>query len=296
MIYRKFSIWILLLLIIFILHGKSEQQQRHQSVFHNREKRHYSEKCFDNYSAVAPYQIPEGQSPFIYVPNVTMLSPYSTCSWVPYVSPQDPKQDCPAESQNVLQTFIPLTLDLSFLFNAIKAERIIKANVEDSDSSIIKTQSLLSLHCSLIYLDCYNDTEIKIIEDVMENYQWSSFQLNFTDMGCNVDNHQAYLNTRASQSSSLILGNIVHDLETAITARGVRIKQSKGGNFHMTLATVKYQYPSDCIVNQLKQKFISSPNYFGSKKVCCFWTKKSDGWIIKRHFAQDCSIFEKLIC
>ncbi|CAF5100687.1 unnamed protein product, partial [Rotaria sp. Silwood1] len=53
-------------------------------------------KCFDNYSAVAPYQIPEGQSPFIYIPNVTMLSPYSTCYWVPYVSPQDPKQDCPA--------------------------------------------------------------------------------------------------------------------------------------------------------------------------------------------------------
>ncbi|CAF3745246.1 unnamed protein product [Rotaria sp. Silwood1] len=193
---------------------------------------------------------------------------------VPYVSPQDPKQDCPAESQIVLQTFIPLTLNLSFLFKAIKAQRIIKSNVEDSELSFIKTQSLLALHCSLIYLDCYNDTKIKIIEDVMENYQWSSFQLNFTDMGCNVDNYQAYLNTRASQSSSLVLENIVHDLEAAITARGIRIKQSKGGNFHMTLATVKYQYPSDCIVSQLKQKFIPLSNYFGSKKVCCFWTKK----------------------
>ncbi|CAF4787980.1 unnamed protein product [Rotaria sp. Silwood1] len=86
-------------------------------------------------------------------------------------------------------------------------------------------------------------------------------------MGCNVDNYQAYLNTRASQSSSLVLENIVHDLEAAITARGIRIKQSKGGNFHMTLATVKYQYPSDCIVSQLKQKFIPLSNYFGSKKV-----------------------------
>ncbi|CAF4523433.1 unnamed protein product, partial [Didymodactylos carnosus] len=134
-------------------------------------------KCINDNSARAPYQLPQGQSPVIYPPNVTLVSPYSSCAWVPYTSTTNPQEHCPPGSQNILTPFIPLMLNPSFLTTAKLAQTMIENSVDDHDSTIIQTQSLLTLHCTLNYFDCYSDAEITIIQQVLENYKWSSFGL-----------------------------------------------------------------------------------------------------------------------
>ncbi|CAF0855253.1 unnamed protein product [Didymodactylos carnosus] len=248
-------------------------------------------------SAPAPYQIPQGQSPLVYPPNVTMVSPYSSCSWVPYGNTTNPQNDCPHGSQNVITPFIPLMLNPTFLATAKLAQTMIKHSVDDHNSTIIHTQPLLILHCSLIYFDCYSDEEINIIEQVLENYKWSSFELRLNEIRCHVDTLKAYITAEVDSESASSLWTLVRGIESAISAQGVKIKQPKIEQFHMTLAIVKYQYPSDCIVSKLKQNLLPFlPSHeFGSKKVCCFWLQKPGGEI-ERYFAQDCLLLEKLAC
>ncbi|CAF1523242.1 unnamed protein product, partial [Didymodactylos carnosus] len=183
-------------------------------------------KCANDYSATAPYQIPVGQSPVVYVPNVTLHSPYSTCSWDPYSYPSNPEQVCPTGSQIVLTTFVPLILDPILTANAKLAQTSIQYDVDDS-STITQLQSLITLHSTLNYFTCYSDQEINTIKQVLANYQWSSFEITIKNVSCGTDTVQTYIVADVDQTSSNKMWNFVHGLESAIQTAGVTIKQPR---------------------------------------------------------------------
>jgi len=256
-----------------------------ENAYFKRNKR-TANQCQNDPSGTAPYTVPPNQYLTTFVPNVPMKTPYASCTWIPDGAPTNPAQACPPDRQNVFIAFIPLFLDVTtFLPKALLAQTIIRTDVNDQ-STIVKTDP--TIHTTLDYFTCYNDTEVAIIQRVMSNFVWHSFTLTINNVSCDVDTEQAYITAQADESTTAQMGPIVHALENQIAQNGVTIRQPRVERFHMTLAYVTYQYPSDCIVQKLQKTALT----YGSKKVCCFFTQPS----VNVYFAHDCNDLERALC
>ncbi|CAF1538032.1 unnamed protein product [Didymodactylos carnosus] len=244
-------------------------------------------KCRVDNRGHAPYRVPTGQSPVVYPPNVKMQPPYSSCRWVPYTNPAKPQTECSEGSQNVLTLVIPLVIHPTFVTAAGLAQVAIKR--VSNQSTIIQTEPLTNLHLSINYFDCYSDREVKIIQDVLAKYIFPFMTVTLQGSGCDIDTVQGYIIALATQNSSAALSKLASGIEAAVTAAGVTIKQKSVDRFHMTLATVNYQYPSDCTVKKLKFPKLKS------ERMYCYLLSQTNG-SFEAYAASGSSTVQKSVC
>jgi len=120
---------------------------------------------------------------------------------------------------------------------------------------VISYQSLLGLHISYNYLCNYSSIEFDKIGFALQNMKWNSFNIRINSLGCNNDillGDRLYLHALVEETKSLT--NFVNKIEEQLLAFNISVKnprEQSGPKMHVTVATLKADYPTDRLKNLL---------------------------------------------
>ncbi len=122
------------------------------------------------------------------------------------------------------------------------------------------------LHTSLFYFCCHSLGDLGTMHDAFAAWKWSSFTIDYADFACNLDhdNETVYLHALPSPDSQNALFNWARAVEAQMAAFGVTINHPRRSKFHMTLARVTPDYPTDKVVAALRG------TQFGTHRLCSF--------------------------
>ena len=175
---------------------------------------------------------------------------------------------CPNITFSVNGTFTAqLSQNKELVTSAQSMDKII--NATDSTDIIKFDNPQTSLHMSIAYTCCHSSVEFEKMLELLPSFKWTSIELNFTRFGCNIDthnNHTVYLHALPDEYGENQLFELVGELYEYWTLNGIPINHPRQSLFHMTLAYVTRQYPTDQVVNQYESY------YFGTHRLCKFGT------------------------
>ena len=107
---------------------------------------------------------------------------------------------------------------------------------------------LTGLHTTVYYFCCYTPQEKATIKRALrEDMVWSSFVIDYDSFACNLDHDNVTVYLHALPSDQNGLFDLAHTIEATVRAAGVAIP-TRETLFHMTLARVGYEYPTDDVV------------------------------------------------
>lgn len=139
----------------------------------------------------------------------------------------------------------------STMLEAYKAENYIRSagNVSSTDNVAF------GLHTSMYYFCCYTKTEKKAIIDGLSNWEWSPIEISYDSFGCNLDHDgkTVYLHGMPSDEGQQRLFDFARGIEKVIADAGAHVEERKT-LFHMTLARVDHDYPTDDVVNHFRDE------------------------------------------
>ena len=125
------------------------------------------------------------------------------------------------------------------------------------------------LHTSILYTCCHTALNILRIRRAIQSLVWRSFELNYTDVGCNVDMHGknvTYLHAMPDQMGQARLQALAESLDAAIAKAGVPVHHRRQSLFHMTLARVTPDYPAADALDAMRR----AGTAFGRLRLCAF--------------------------
>ena len=140
-------------------------------------------------------------------------------------------------------------------------------------SGVRSTDPLTGLHTTLNYFCCHTTEEKAIIIEVLQKLKWQSFGLTYRGAGCNKGANETWASlwSQADDGSQNLLWSLVHQIEAAVEAAGVRINHPRVQGFHSTLGQVTLDFPIDAVVQTLNERypFNSQPievKWFGDRR------------------------------
>mmetsp|Transcript_808 Transcript_808/g.1453 ORF Transcript_808/g.1453 Transcript_808/m.1453 type:complete len:225 (-) Transcript_808:17-691(-) len=143
----------------------------------------------------------------------------------------------------------------STMWEAFKAERYIR-----SEGKVISTDNIaFGLHTSVYYFCCYTEAEKASILDGLSKWEWDPVTISYDSLGCNLDHDGEKIYIHAMPSNQDDLFNFARGVEKIIDDAGAHV-EPRQTLFHMTLARVGYDYPTDDVVNH----FLEDDNDFGT--------------------------------
>ena len=162
----------------------------------------------------------------------------------------------------------PGTAGREFGGNARAADAIIAAHANATDF-VRFDNTTNGLHTSVLYMCCHTLAQQRAIGRALAALRWHSFDLNYTDVGCNVDMHGSdivYLHAMPDAAGQAALQALTARMDAAFAAAGVPVVHPRGSKFHMTLARVTRSYPADDAVAALRAQGLR----FGGLRACRF--------------------------
>ena len=164
----------------------------------------------------------------------------------------------------------PGTDGRAFAGNARAADAIIAAHANANASDIVRFDNASTgLHTSVLYTCCHTLAQLATMRSALANLKWHAFDLNYTDVGCNVDMHGSdiiYLHAMPDAAGQAALQALTARMDAAFAAAGVPVVHPRGSKFHMTLARVTREYPADAAVAALRAQGLR----FGGLRACKF--------------------------
>ena len=124
-----------------------------------------------------------------------------------------------------------------------------------------------TLHTSIFYFCCHGPIELVRIREALLNMKWASFTVEYDTFGCNIDTHGSnitYLHALPSKRYQDMYFALTKKIEETVSQAGVEIHHPRKSLFHMTLARVTPEYPSEKALATL------NGTHFGSHRVCSF--------------------------
>ena len=147
------------------------------------------------------------------------------------------------ENWNARFTISPSLLHIKTEEKAKKAEEYLKTqgNITRLDNPFT------GLHTTMYYFCCHTKEDKKTITSALHDMKWEPFKISYDSFACNLDhdNSTVYLHALPSDQSKLF--NWARTVEAAVKAKGIDIPKRET-LYHMTLARVGYDYPTDSVV------------------------------------------------
>jgi 2'-5' RNA ligase len=116
------------------------------------------------------------------------------------------------------------------------------------------------LHMSVLYTCCHTASEIRQLHERLANLEWKSFEIDYSDAGCNVDMHEpdkVYLHAMPDSKGQQQLLDLTKKINAAMADGGLKVNHPRKSKFHMTLARVTRRYPADAAVAAIKRMVFS---------------------------------------
>ena len=181
------------------------------------------------------------------------------------------------------------------------------SNIYDFDDTVF------GLHTSILYTCCHTAEEVRRLRtDVLEKLDWESFNISYSDVGCNVDMHdpdrcvfpslrypfhthlrilitavfgtiRVYLHAMPDKAGQRALLSLTQKINEAMIKQDIPVHHPRKSLFHMTLARVKRSYPADKAVMAAKRMVFAQA---GLRLRFCRFT--FDGHTINSKDAMDC--------
>lgn len=158
-----------------------------------------------------------------------------------------------------------LSVEASLVANARTADEFIRKHSSANGTDIIRFDDPAGgLHTSLFYFCCHGLLQQRKIKTALQDMRWTSFAINYDSFGCNLDhdNKTVYLHALPANQSELFAWAAM--VESALQNAGVPVHHPRRSLFHMTLARVTTEYPTDNVVRALES------THFGSHRLCSF--------------------------
>ena len=116
------------------------------------------------------------------------------------------------------------------------------------------------LHTSLLYTCCHTKSELQMLRAVLHELRWSSFWVNYSDVGCNVDTHSdiVYLHAMPDAEGQSAFLNLTQTINAEMVRSGIPVHHPRRTKFHMTLARVLNTFAADLAVEEMRTKVFSS--------------------------------------
>jgi 2'-5' RNA ligase len=160
---------------------------------------------------------------------------------------------------------VKLSSEGALVANAKLADAIIANSSLAGGADIISFDKPASgLHTSLFYFCCHGVTQLLKMKAALKAMQWTSFLIEYDSFSCNNDhdNQTVFLHALPSDQSSLFAWATL--VEAALRSAGVPVNHPRKSKFHMTIARVRPEYPTDTVVRHLETM------RFGSHRLCSF--------------------------
>lgn len=109
---------------------------------------------------------------------------------------------------------------------------------------------------SILSTCCYTAEQVSQLHKVLSKWDWESFEIWFSDVGCNIDKHEpnmVYLHAMPDQQSQKRLQDFTEKINEQIESQGFSVQHAPKSRFHMTLARVSRDYPADQAVAAAKR-------------------------------------------
>ena len=104
-----------------------------------------------------------------------------------------------------------------------------------------------SLHTTMYYFCCYTHEEKETITKALRNMVWEHFDISYDSFACNLDHDNITVYLHALPRDQTELFDFARNLESTVREQGIQIP-SRQTLYHMTLARVGYDYPTDEVV------------------------------------------------
>ncbi|GMH70929.1 hypothetical protein TrRE_jg13139 [Triparma retinervis] len=139
----------------------------------------------------------------------------------------------------------------STMLEAYKAEKYIKAAGDVSSTDNVA----FGLHTSVYYFCCYTTTEKKAIIEGLSKWEWDPISISYDSFGCNLDHDgkTVYLHGMPSDEGQSTFFDFARGVEKVIADAGAHVEERKT-LFHMTLARVDHNFPTDDVVNHFLEE------------------------------------------
>ena len=109
------------------------------------------------------------------------------------------------------------------------------------------------LHTSLFYFCCHSKKDVNQIKNALQNMNWTSFIIRYNSFSCNLDHDGKTVYLHALPSNQSPLFHWASIVEQTVESYNVTINHPRKSKFHMTLARVTPEYPTDKAVELLKK-------------------------------------------
>lgn len=118
------------------------------------------------------------------------------------------------------------------------------------------------LHTTMYYFCCYTSTEKKQILEGLRDMEWDPVTYHLDSFACNLDHDGETVYLHALPSNQTALFDFANTIEATVLSLGINIPKRET-LYHMTLARVGYEYPTDAVVNY----FLNDPKEWDFGKV-----------------------------
>lgn len=161
----------------------------------------------------------------------------------------DCPDDCSAEgfkgnlNFNAKLKISPTHKDIERMVAEAEKYIVSQGNVSKLDSPV------MGLHTTLFYFCCYTEEEKTTIKSTLhDNLMWSAFNIDYDSFACNLDHNNVTVYLHALPLDQTGLFDLARNIETTVRSAGVAVP-TRETLFHMTLARVGYDYPTDEVVD-----------------------------------------------
>ena len=146
----------------------------------------------------------------------------------------------------------------AFSSSARDANLVIQSLGASDGSDILKFDDPMSgLHMSILYTCCHTNEEVSRLRAVaLQKMDWTSFEVSISDVGCNVDMHEpdkVYLHAMPDEQGQRQLLTFTQKINEEMTKYDIPVWHPRKSKFHMTLARVTRNYPTDKAVAAVKR-------------------------------------------
>ena len=147
------------------------------------------------------------------------------------------------ENFNARFSISPSVIHYSTEHKAHKAEEYIS-----SQGTVKKLDNpWTGLHTTAYYFCCYTPSEKGRILKGLSTMEWQPVAYHIDSFACNLDHDGQTVYLHALPSNQSTLFDFAHKVETTVRSLGINIP-TRETLYHMTLARVGYQYPTDTVV------------------------------------------------
>eukprot|EP00040_Diaphanoeca_grandis_P016590 m.85801 g.85801 ORF g.85801 m.85801 type:complete len:956 (-) comp25901_c0_seq2:78-2945(-) len=190
------------------------------------------------------------------VPQQKQISNPHTEPWSSCEMRDGDCEPCSSSSHVSPTATILLSQEKSLVTSAKSAQQVIKQHANKTDF-IRFDDADTGLHTSMFYFCCHTPQELEKMHAAFSRMRWNAIEIEYHSSGCNVDTHDnktVYIHalpTNKSQSDLFAWARVV---ESTMANAGVVINHPRKSLFHMTLARVTRNFPTDVTVKAIDNK------------------------------------------